>query len=276
MMISNYLNVRNVIYVISMWACVACGKTSIEMADFKRASYRDPTNGDQLLYRLFAPPQASAVTKLPLLLYLHGGGGRGNDNSSQLEYGPRVMATKQFQRRHPCFVLAPQCPHNRQWLNHHFTKTPFPNYDQTSIPQSKEIQMIVALLKELQHRHPIDPTRIYVTGFSMGAGGTWDLITRYPKLFAAAAPLNGVSDPRRGSVVRDLPLWAFHGKLDSVSAVENTRKTIAQIRKSGGSAKFVEYSDLGHDISERVYSNKDLFNWMFEQRNSTPSEKRAD
>ena len=152
-----------------------------------------------LLYRLHIPLKAGEKTavKFPLVVYLHSGASGGCDNKAQIEKGAETFADDALQAKHPCFVLAPQCPSRRQWLNTTFKKMPFTNYDQDAIPESHEMKMIVRLIHRLIRDYPVDPLRIYVTGFSMGGSGTWDIITRYPNLFAAAVPFSGVSDPHK-------------------------------------------------------------------------------
>lgn len=58
--------------------------------------------------------------------------------------------------------------------------------------------------------YPVDPERIYVTGLSMGGGGTWTLATAQPDRIAAAAPVCGAGKPGDAAKLRGLPLWVFH------------------------------------------------------------------
>ena len=60
------------------------------------------------------------------------------------------------------------------------------------------------------------PPRFALTGLSMGGYGTWDLIARFPDRFAAAVPICGGGDPKTASQIKHIPIWAFHGALDSV------------------------------------------------------------
>jgi predicted peptidase len=47
---------------------------------------------------------------------------------------------------------------------------------------------VLELIGAMQKEYSIDPKRSYLTGLSMGGYGTWDLLARRPKLFAAGAP----------------------------------------------------------------------------------------
>ena len=74
-------------------------------------------------YRLFRPEPAG---KLPLVMYLHGSGGLGDDNEKQLglgnTFGTRVWALPANQKRFPCYVVAPQT--DRGWIRYDFSKEP--------------------------------------------------------------------------------------------------------------------------------------------------------
>lgn len=234
--------------------------------DFKPNHYIDTQLDSKLLYRLYIPEDIPKNNKIPLILYLHGGGSNGQDNISQIEFGAKKLALNSKKNNSKeAFILCPQCPKGKQWLNTQFKSIPFTNYDQDQIPESNEMKMIIKLIKELIDNNPIDSNKIYVTGASMGGSGTWDIITRYPNFFAAAAPLNGVSDPSKANRISKLPLWAFHGEQDNISDVNNTRNMMNELVKFNTSCKYTEYPQLGHIIEKEVYSNKDFLTWLFNQ-----------
>lgn len=61
--------------------------------------------------------------------------------------------------------------------------------------------------------NPVDPSRVYATGFSMGAFRVLDLGAKYPGTFAAIAPC----DPVRGGITftAPLPVFLFGGAIDN-------------------------------------------------------------
>src|ERR1044072_6437573 len=73
-------------------------------------------------YRLFRPEAAAG--KLPLVVYLHGSGGVGDDNLKQLGlgniFGTRVWVLPENQKRYPCYVVAPQT--DRGWVRYDFSQ----------------------------------------------------------------------------------------------------------------------------------------------------------
>lgn len=236
--------------------------------DFKASEYIDTTLNKTLQYRFFSPKKQEPNEKYPLVLYLHSAVPRGNDNISQLEIGARLFAknsNKHYDKR--AFILAPQCPKNIQWANINFDTIPFKNYNQDEIPESNEMKIIIKLIHELSNSYNIDINRLYVTGISMGGSGTWDIVTRYPHFFAAAVPLNGVSDTSVAHKIAHLPIWAFHGRNDHISDVNNTRNMIKALKKHNSNCLYTEYSKLGHWIPQKTYHNIKLHNWIFDQHN---------
>ena len=50
----------------------------------------------------------------------------------------------------------------------------------------------VEIVEYLKKKYSIDEKRIYATGFSMGAGKTWDCATQYPEVFAGIMPASAL------------------------------------------------------------------------------------
>lgn len=236
--------------------------------------YEDKSYSFSLPYRLFIPAEYDALNTYPLILVLHAGGAQGRDNKAQIGYGVAKFVDSSTQSFQPCFVLVPQCPPNSQWLNTAFKKTPFDNYYQDAIPESEAMKMIVGLLAVLQREFSIDSDRLYVIGSSMGASGTWDIITRYPNLFAAAVTMSGVSDPTKAGKVAHMPIWSFHGSKDQVSPVYVTKNMIKALKQHGSACKFTEYKDRGHDINGITYDNPEIIRWLLSQQKPQTSLKQ--
>jgi predicted peptidase len=153
----------------------------------------------QAFYRLYTPKGASVENKLPLILFLHGAGERGEDNAAQLK-----NCMKQFlkmQEKYPAFIVAPQCPRGKKWNEVDWQAASHVTPEKPSDPFASLIPLIHGLKKEL----PVDLKRLYVTGLSMGGYGTWDLITRLPDTFAAAVPICGGGDETKVARCRRSP-----------------------------------------------------------------------
>jgi predicted peptidase len=92
------------------------------------------------------------------------------------------------------------------------------------------MQMTGELISVLAKQYPIDRSRIYVMGFSMGASGVWDLITRQPGTFAAAVAVSGYTEPWKARRLRRMPIWVFHGAWDTWVPVSESRQMVAAMR----------------------------------------------
>jgi predicted peptidase len=224
---------------------------------------REFSAGDKkLLYRIMLPQDYDASRKYPLVLFLHGAGERGDDNTVQLVHGMNDFAKDENREKYPCFVVAPQCPTGQQWANIDRSADKLEQAEQPS----ETMQLTLDLLAALQKDYSIDNRRLYVTGLSMGGYGTWDVIQRLPGKFAAAAPICGGGDESRAAKLVKLPIWAFHGDQDTAVKPEYSRQMIAAIKKAGGDPKYTEYEGVGHDSWVKAYSDPELMKWMFAQK----------
>ncbi|MCA1624078.1 MAG: prolyl oligopeptidase family serine peptidase, partial [Acidobacteria bacterium] len=201
-----------------------------QVSVFKARVYTS-SSGKTVPYRLFIPEKYDSRKKYPLVLWLHGGGGRGSDNEKQITdgntKGASVWAESRNQSRFPVIVVAPQCPENEMWTT-----------IQPEVKSSERLRLVVELIKELRKSYSIDADRLYAAGQSMGGYGTWALIAEYPKMFAAAIPICGGGNESDAAEIADTPIWAFHGELDRSVKVERSREMIAAIKKVGGKPKY--------------------------------------
>jgi predicted peptidase len=222
--------------------------------DFEARTYTDGTN--TLPYRLFVPEDYDPGAAYPLVLFLHGAGERGTDNRRQLtgQTAPLVFVHPENQERWPCFMLAPQCPPGGFWDNIGREEP------------STWMRLTLEAIAELGQEFSIHPGRVYITGLSMGGFGTWDVITRYPGLFAAAVPICGGGDVRLAARCAGTPIWAFHGAADPVVPVQRTREMIAAVIAARGNPLYTEYPGVGHNSWDRAYAEPDLLPWLFAQR----------
>jgi predicted esterase len=208
--------------------------------------------GRSLPYRLFLPPGHDAPgASFPLVVFLHGAGERGTNNTSQLAYIDGLVTTTRTD--HAAFLLVPQAPRDDYWGS-------------TGSGQwSPATQATLDLMAAIESQYAIDATRRYVTGLSMGGFGTWDLVAGLPGVFAAAAPMSSwgdISDPSRYVGPR---LWAFQGNADGVTPPGPARDTVLAIREAGGDIRYSEV--LGdHGIWGPIYDDPygELYDWMFD------------
>lgn len=219
-------------------------------------------NGDSLLYRQLYP-DANRVRKYPLVIFLHGSGERGNDNEAQLKWGAHNFASDKNLTLYPAFVIAPQCPTGAGWANissrnrDELTMAPAP---------SKTMELLMELIQQTIKKFPVDTNRIYITGLSMGGFGTFDAISRYPNLFAAAVPVCGGGDLSKVPLIKNIPMWIVTGAEDSsVSPVYSIEMTRA-LQKAGAHPGFTQYPEVGHFSWIMAYSDALIMEWLFRQR----------
>ena len=82
---------------------------------FKKYWYIQESN--TLPYRLLLPVRYTLAKKYPLILFLHGGGEKGNNNTSQLNHGGRLFVSDSIMLNYPAIVVFPQCAKHSSWTN---------------------------------------------------------------------------------------------------------------------------------------------------------------
>ena len=203
--------------------------------------------GGSIRYLLYLPEDyARAAEPLPLVVYLHGRSLRGDDVEQVARYGlPRRLKSE---RKFPFVVISPQLPAEERWT---------------------DFEALEALVDEAVTSLPVDPDRVYLTGFSMGGGGVWRYANTYPDRFAAAVPLAGSrhDGPIRG--LAKVPIWAFHGSADESTPVGESEAMVARIREAGGDATLTILEGEGHDIIE-LYDDDKIFSWLLKHRKHVP------
>jgi len=215
------------------------------------------SQGRSMPYRLYVPENYDKQKKYPLVLYLHGGGGRGDDNRKQIEGGNGyivdLLVSRSTQAKYPSIVVVPQSP-GEGWVG----------FD--SITPTSYLNLVLDLIKDLESSYSIDTDRRYVLGQSMGGFGTFAILTMQSNMFAAAVPLCGGGDESKAAQIAHVPIWAFHGELDEAVSVARSRNMIAALTKAGGKPKYTEYKGEGHTIWTKVVMEPELLPWMFSQK----------
>jgi predicted peptidase len=204
----------------------------------------------ELSYLLYQPRAAAAEKKAPLVLFLHGMGERGSDLSLVAVHGPPLLAEQG--RTFPYWLAAPQCPARSSWFF--------------------QLDALRELLRDLVRRHPIDTSRIYLTGLSMGGFGSWHLAVENPKAFAAVLPICGGEALASGleerlPTIAHVPVWAFHGAQDTVVPLILQQYLVDSLKKAGGSVRFTVYPEADHDSWTATYDDPKVTEWMLAQRN---------
>jgi predicted peptidase len=232
------------------------GADAFEAREFKAA------DGGVLRYRLLKPINYDAKQKYPLVLFLHGAGERGEDNARQLIHGGKTLADGAMRRRYPAFVVAPQCPADRRWVEVPWDVRTHAMPAEPSEPMRHVFELLAALRKEFA----IDEARQYGVGLSMGGFGIWDILQREPDLLAAAVLICGGGDPAYAQAFAATPVWVFHGAADATVTVERSRDMVSALQAAGGHPIYTEYEGVGHDSWTETFDNRLIWDWLFAQR----------
>ncbi len=205
------------------------------------------TETDTLPYIVTVPSGLSADERLPLIVFLHGAGERGTDPEIlRVHSVPKLFTDDPDYHGLRVITLSPQCPPDDVWSAH--------------------VHTLHALIEQTVSEYPIDPDRVTITGISMGGFGTWEMICRYPGMFAAAAPICGGGMVWRAGALKNLPIRAFHGDCDSTVLPEYSLEMVRAVNAAGGHAELTLYPGVGHDSWNNAYGQSDVLEWLAAQK----------
>lgn len=234
---------------------------------YQKAFY---TNGqDTLPYRLLLPENFNPNQKYPLILFLHGSGERGNDNAIQLVHGGKLFLIDSIRKKYPAIVIFPQCPKTSFWSNVEIKmnedSTRMFNFQLNKKP-SLAMDLLMQLLKQFMRTYLLDKKRMYVGGLSMGGMGTFEVVGRNPKLFAAAFPICGGGDSSTASKLKKTNWWVFHGAKDNVVSPQYSVQMVQALKKVKASVKFTSYPEATHNSWDSAFAEPSLFLWLFHNK----------
>jgi len=225
--------------------------------DFRKDVYVDK-NGTRLPYRLFVPLGYDTTKKYPLVLWLHGGTGRGSDNVKQLtkenQLGTHFWITSEVQTKFPMFVLVPQCPSGQIWADPEFNEP------------SKWLRLTMDALAKVEKQFSIDPDRVYLAGQSMGGLGVWSLLQQYPGTWAGAIVMSAYDTFTDVPAIVQVPLWVFQGDADDSVPVTMVRSMMAQLKKAHANLRYTEYHKVDHEVWNKAFAEPDLLSWLSSQK----------
>jgi predicted peptidase len=230
-------------------------------ADWSTQLVFNGKNGKTLNYYLYTPQMLKGV-KSPLVIWLHGGvHSRGSD--------PYDMPADAFykpddQKAYPSFILRPIAIKEENWTS----------------PDS--YNLLIELMDKVLNEQPVDPTRQYLLGASMGGYGVWKVLEKFPNRFAAAVPICGGGDATKTGAIKSTRIWIFHSADDTVIAAKESREMFIALMKNKnekhsvrnlddrleystkeGAIKYTEYKSGGHNAWDRVMSDGAMKKWLF-------------
>ena len=234
-------------------------------------AYEEGEHG-RLLYRLMRPLEVEPDERYPLVVSLHGSGGTGDDNLSNLRVWNGYMARQSWREKYPSYVLVPQHRGGEIWGPKPDVPEAATLYVRDSFPDL--LDLIDGMLAEL----PIDPDRIYVLGSSGGGVGTWNLLAAKPEMFAAAIPVCAARPVRHAERLTGIPIWIFHGGADPLAPVKSSRGSFRALKDLGGNVKYTELDGVGHNswIQAFQYRGDDEAKGYITHYGSAANDRTAD
>jgi predicted peptidase len=224
----------------------------VMLRDYLKAQFGTQIRENLLLLE---PHTIETGNVYPLVIFLHGSGERGDDLERMLGVSfPRFMTTG-GDLPEPAFVLMPQCPTDWRW--------------------GYLLERLDALLDQVMEQNPIDPARVYLTGFSMGGFGAWQWASKRPDRFAALLSVGGSAfESRTGayfndleSIARNMPIWMVNAAADEIVPVTGSDALFAALLRFGATIGYTRYPDGGHgDVSNWAFWDKKHYQWLFRQR----------
>ncbi|MBI4543289.1 MAG: prolyl oligopeptidase family serine peptidase [Gemmatimonadetes bacterium] len=222
--------------------------------------------GQSYPYQVYVPRSYASAPRWPVILFLHGGGEGGADGLLQTAVG-LGPAMRQNPARYPAIVVFPQAPRDSGWAG-------------------VSGEMAMAALEQTLQEFRTDPDRVYLTGLSIGGHGSWALAYRHADRFAAVAPICGwvtgvagtsrfgpALPPEAGAPFEALarrlgrlPVWIFHGEVDPVVPVEQSRRAAATLEAAGAHVRYTELPGTGHNAWDPAYASPEFSTWLFAQR----------
>lgn len=202
---------------------------------------------DVMNYGIALPNDISNYDALPLLVYLHGAGERGNNFDHVYRHGiPKLLKEG---KEYPAVILFPQCPAPYIWNN--------------------VVQELKRLIDRIVQEYGIQKDRIVLTGSSMGGYGTWEMAMCYPETFAAIAPVAGGGVVWRAVKLKNVPVLAYHGETDTLVPPSQSEILVERTNENGGAATLHILSGLGHnDGIDYAYRETNLIERLLAYRKS--------
>lgn len=187
---------------------------------------------------------------LPVIVFLHGAGERGTDLNLVKVHGiPKLFSAEPDYRGLRVITLSPQCPEEMIW-------------DNLVFPLKNWIDQAVEALNG-------DPSRISITGLSMGGFGTWAMVTAFPDYFSCAAPVCGGGVSWLCDRLKGMKLRVYHGLDDDSVPFQYSQMMVGAARRSGAEVELIAYDRVGHGCWNRAYEQTDLIVWLAAQKKET-------
>ena len=232
---------KGIFLFIALLSFLGCGEIFAQNVTFSKETFSD---GSIILpYRKANIPGLD--DKASLVIYLHGGSSKGNDNETQMqEPGIDNISTWLYENNCKAVMLVPQCPTDKSWLG-------------------TTQDAIVRLLQSYIDRGVVDENKVYILGGSMGGTGTWNMLSNHADFFAAAMPVAGNPTGLNAEAVSKTPLFTVMGTADKIMKISNVETFLKDMDNFHAEYKFnIEDGWTHEDVCKNSYTAERL-GWIF-------------
>lgn len=225
------------------------------------------SNGITLPYQMYIPENMDPSKKYPVVLFMHGLGSVGTTGNHIYQATAQIVSNiPQSKYKNDVIMIAPQHPKGQKWVEVNY-KSGIYSFDKTPISRwlAAAKELVDTCTKEL----PIDTGRIYGYGNSMGAFATIYMAMTYPDLYAAIVPVAGGCDPTKAALIKDVPIWLFHGDADTTVNIAGSQTLYNNLKAlDAKDARLTVFKGVGH-ASKGCFiaaaNTEGLLDWMFSQ-----------
>lgn len=199
-------------------------------------------DGSDMAYFVFVPNDLKGP--LPMILYLHGIGERGNDIQLVKRFGlPKYLKNMEL----PYVVVVPQCQDGYFWDYH--------------------LRDVERIMDQVIQTYPVDENRVCLMGTSMGAFGAWNYMIQRPERFQCLVSVaGGVMLPTDDNLkrIREKRFLLYHGVLDEVVPIANSLVIYQKLNQLGGNVMLKVFEKENHFLTSHAFKDPNLWKWVQE------------
>lgn len=258
-------------YSTIFFLCLVVFVSSFEL---KAQQVFKTTNSNVIGYLEYLPKGYDGSKRYPLVLFLHGKGEKAPNTKDRSVLSRSITSVTNLGPPYyvkngtdfPFILISPQLKSGHgDW----------------------PLWYVMEVLEHVKKNLRVDPSRIYLTGLSLGGGGVWRAAEDHPEIFAAIAPVCGSWNrvaKAKAIADKDVPVWAFHGDKDNVVPWSRTQRMVDAINhhKPNPRAKFTTYKGVRHDAWVKAYRpdhsihNQNIYEWLLSHKKGNTQQQEQE